>query len=305
MCQSSSSLNRVAEDGWAPRRHELEPCTGATYRPLRKSATAIGGAVFSPGTSCRHDGREEGDPTAARKTSRAVGFSDLKSCALRFRQISIFFHSQVKWSIYDASCKERHNFDVLLSLYIDILCLKGRFFLIVLKLQKSLPSTAKIADVLRITWTKNDSPINLLLILWCTRLYPLPYFWYKKCGRGELICHQGWVDMNIVSSNSVINNYIWMNMITYFVLFHSTYKNKHTHNFAHTLQTWHRAGQARYSITICWSLTLRSGAEQFAPRNFKIARSYLPFSLLYKEAKGAAAVCHCRCSLFHFLDRYS
>ena len=38
-------------------------------------------------------------------------------------------------------------------------------FLIVLKLQKSPPSTGKMANVLKIECTKNDSPINLLLLL--------------------------------------------------------------------------------------------------------------------------------------------
>ena len=36
----------------------------------------------------------------------------------------------------------------------------------------------------------------------------------------SLYTTRGWVDINIVRSNKVINNYIWMNMITYFVLSH-------------------------------------------------------------------------------------
>ena len=56
--------------------------------------------------------------------------------------------------------------------------LKDVFF-IVLKLQKSPTATAKMEDVLRIKYTKNDRLINLLLILWCTRLYLLPYYYER------------------------------------------------------------------------------------------------------------------------------
>ena len=59
-----------------------------------------------------------------------------------------------------------------------------------------------------------------------------------------------------------------------------------------------------YDVNICSAnsdreITFLTLAEQFAPRNFEIARSYLLFSLLYKDAKGAA-VCHCRSGLCQF-----
>ena len=38
-------------------------------------------------------------------------------------QFSVFFHSQVKWSIYDASCQEMHKFGALFSLYIYYVCI--------------------------------------------------------------------------------------------------------------------------------------------------------------------------------------
>ena len=43
-----------------------------------------------------------------------------------YYQFSILYRSQGKWSIYDASCQERHTFGALFSLY--IVCFKGRFF---------------------------------------------------------------------------------------------------------------------------------------------------------------------------------
>ena len=54
---------------------------------------------------------------------------------------------------------------------------------------EKFPSTAKMADVLRIKCTKYGSPINLLLILWWMRLYLLlPYFLIIKNVEGvELI----------------------------------------------------------------------------------------------------------------------
>ena len=54
-----------------------------------------------------------------------------------YYQFSIFFHSQVKYSIYDASCQERHKFGALQCLAYIYFLLKHVFFLIILKLQKS------------------------------------------------------------------------------------------------------------------------------------------------------------------------